>query len=276
MSVIQPFGLADMASASQFVAFDHAAQSQAVHYLNRLPRAMQEMKKTRNPHTMLALRADTLLCLAKAYANGNREAFSALAHGLLAQPLSLAPRFSPSRSLLLYDLALAISTRHNAAAKNLARAIFATPVSTQAPPTDALYALYAELLACLFDLQFDHANLVNQRLLLLAQAKLLPEHEASTATIWFNMVASLLARDASGVAQAAQDITANRRAQVNRLLARWAKGEYGELIEFDFWDMKTTALLSITDGFGLWPADIDPAGIVFANWRWTEGRDGWV
>ena len=273
MSLIQAFGLDDMASASAFVAFGDQEQAEAVHYLSLIPQAIQELKKNPRSHQLLAIRCDTLLCLAKAYATQNRASFTTLAQGLLAHPLSLARKFQPNRSLLLYDLALAIGTKRNAVAKNLAAAIFAIP---ETPGRALADDIYADILARLFDLQFDAAAEANQRLHQMAKAKQLTRREAEYALNWFNMASSLLARDGNSLVRAAQEITANQRSHVNPLLGRWAGGQHTELIEFDFWDMKTTALLSIADSFGLWPADIEPASIAFANWRWTEGRDEWV
>lgn len=267
---IQPFGLADMVSASRFIDFEHDAQAAALQQLAHLPRAMREWKKNPTSHQLMALRCDALSHLALAFATQNQACFGKLADGLLAYPLAMLPKLRPSRTQLLVDLALAISTRRHGVAKKLAGHIFELR-----EPACQVFAddIYADLLARLYDLQFDAADQGNRLLREMVEAKRFDQVGTAYAAVWSSMVASLLARDSAGLVQAATEMTSHRREHLNRLLASWAGGWHTELQELDFWDIKTTALLAIADSFGLWPEDLDPATIAFANWHWTQGRE---
>ncbi|GEM_PF-3738536 len=237
-----------------------------------LDKALQEMLATRDPGRFLYVRYGVMTCISAAYATRNRAAFGAAVDRLIAHPLPADTQwYRPGAAQLGTDLAVALSCARYEQAHALGRQILQDTSTDDALPED----LQARVLAMLFDADYERAaeTLVSMEKSL--GAAKLSRYESATLLAWLRVAECVAARSDIAILHDLAKTSEVRAAYVDKMLARWKKGQSTDLTAIDFWDYQTSALVVIAASFGLIKTP-ETVELPFADWRWTERVAQWA
>lgn len=266
MLKIQPYPIRDPGSAVQFL-------EQCLEGGERLPAqataAEKEMLVTGEASRFLFVRYGLLEYMSAAYGAACHAAFEGAVACMMAHPLLELPgRFQPTAAQLGFDLAVALSCRRHERASTLATQILRGPVSADAPED-----WRAQVLAALLDLDYERAANGINRMREATKAANLARHDALVLSLWIKIADCVAARTDLALSVSLDELSRQRGAYLDKMLARWSKGQNTELSPLDFWDCHTTGLMVIAASYGLTQ---EAEGMPFANWRWTETAHQWA